>query len=90
MYDEPETPDPHQPPLPKLSVARPLIGIAMSICIGVVGLLVGFERSCGGFNGNGPDPSVAAAFSIFFASMACGLGCLIWFVIVMAKNYYRS
>lgn len=92
MFDEFQPPQPGEPP-PKLSVAKPLIGMAICVCIGVVGFLVGFETMCGpgsGFNGGGSNPTSSAAFFVFFASVACGLGCLIWSVIVMAKNYYRS
>ena len=89
MFDQFESPQPS----PKLNVAKPLIGMAICVCVGVIGLMVGFETMCGpgsGFNEGNSNLTSHSAFFIFFASIACGLACLIWFVIVMAKNYFRS
>jgi uncharacterized RDD family membrane protein YckC len=87
--EEPEPPK-------KLSVARPLIGMCVCICLVVVSVMLGYLAICGpgrGWNAGGTAPSrleITAAIVLFWGSIVSGFGCFVWFVIRMIKNAYRN
>ncbi len=85
---EPEAPS-------KLDTSKPLIGLAISVCTFVVSVMVGFYAVCGpGSNGyneaSATRPMAFVAIVLFFASIAGGIGCFVWFVVAMILNSNRE
>lgn len=85
----------HIPPLeePKRSpVSRPLIRLAISICLFVVSVMTGFQALCGpSTESHGPNnlffwfAAVAAC-----ASAICGLVCFIWLIYLLIDKAFPA
>jgi hypothetical protein len=76
------------------SPARPLIGAGISLCLLVVSIMTGYLTICGpdqGYNRAGPPTlSFQLSMVLLFASLAGFAACIIWFVIVLVTNAFRS
>jgi hypothetical protein len=75
----------------KLDVAKPAIGMAMSVCVWVVSIMIGFQNICGpGSEGGQMNPMFKFALFLFFGSMVCGVVCFVWYIIALIRNSDRE
>ena len=73
-----------------LSVAKPLIGMAICVCLFVVSIMLAISL-CGGLNSGGGNSAMSAfVFFLLVGSVLGFIGCLLWLVIVLILNASRN
>ncbi len=78
-------------PKPTHSVARPLIGFAISICLAVVLFLTGCISACGPGGGNSSSATLShVSLALSSVCVFSSVGCFIWFIVVLVINSGRQ
>jgi hypothetical protein len=88
MFDH--MPPPEEPR--KSPASRPLIGLAISICLVVVSVMTGFQALCGpSTESHGPSNFFFQfAVVVACASAICGLICFIWLIYLFIDKAFPT
>lgn len=79
------------PPRPRPRYARPLIALAVSLCVAAVTLLSGLISLCGpnshhDLDGSKPDYLLAALLITLGISVLSALVCFVWFIVALIRK----